>query len=139
MMKQFFLREQRNFDCTLAFITANWKAMSNSGSPMSIQITDDKAKRSTIANRYYLAVLGQIAEDAWIEGRQFNSDLWHEYFKRKFIGSIDLPGCGTMAESTAKLNVSEFAQYVQKIEVFAATELGVTFMDSSEQIGRNAA
>lgn len=138
MKKDVFLREQRNLDHLLTFVAQNWEAMAKAGAPMHLEITEAKAKRSTLANRYYWAVLGQIAEDAWIEGRQFNADTWHEYTKRRFIGSVDLPGGGTMAESTAKLNVSEFAQYVQKVEVFAATELGVTFTDRSEPIGRCA-
>lgn len=139
MKKDVFLHEQRHVDHLLTFVAQNWEAMAKAGAPMHLEITEAKAKRSTLANRYYWAVLGQIAEDAWIEGRQYAADpVWHEYFARKFVGVIELPGGGSMAESTSKLDKAEFAAYVQKVEVFAGQELGVTFMDRCEPLGRTA-
>ena len=136
MLKQFFLREPRHLEALLAFLDQNWKAMADQGTPMAVTLTDAKAKRSTQANRYYWALLNQIAEDAWIEGRQYSAEVWHDYMKRRFIGSIDLPGGQTMAESSASLNTAEFAKYTEQVEVCAAQELGVTLLENLEPIGR---
>lgn len=138
MLRQFFLRERQNLDCLLSFIAQNWEAMAKTKAPMAITITDTKAKRSSQANRYYWAVLNQISEDAWMDGRQYSADVFHEYFKRQFIGVIDLPGGHSMAESTTKLDTAEFAAYVRKIEFFAAQELGVQLVDMSTPSGRVA-
>ena len=43
------------------------------------------------------------------------------------LGLVDLPGGQKAGESTTKLNVSEFAEYVTKVTAYAATELGVIF------------
>jgi len=43
------------------------------------------------------------------------------------LGLVDLPGGAKAGESTTKLNVSEFAEYVTKVTAYAATELGVIF------------
>ena len=105
---------------------------------LTVEIRDTKATRSTQANRRYWAILNQIASDAWIEGRQYSADVWHELVKRRFIGCIDLPSGQTMAESSANLNTAEFALFTEKVEVFAATELGITLVEDAECIGRPA-
>lgn len=107
---------------------------------MTVEVKESKAKRSSQANRRYWAILQQIADDAWMEGRQYAADpVWHDFFKRRFIGVIDGP-CGTSsAESTTKLNTKEFAQYVEKVEVFAATELGICLVEDIKPTGRMCA
>ena len=98
--------------------------------PIEVIIREQPKKRSSLANRYYWSVINQIASDAWVEDRQYTPDVWHEYAKRKHLGTIELPGGGIMAISTADLDVSEFAQYVERVEAWAATELGVTFIEA---------
>ena len=75
---------------------------------MTVEIRETKAKRSSQANRRYRAILNQISEDGWIEGRQYSADIWHEFMKRRFIGTLDLPAGGSMAESSASLNTAAF-------------------------------
>lgn len=62
-----------------------------------------------------------------VDGRRYSDEVWHEQFKRVLIGLVDLPGGAKAGESTTKLNVSEFAEYVTKVTAYAATELGVIF------------
>lgn len=131
----FILREERNAQALYSFLKANWRACADNGKPLAIQITDAKAKRSTQANRYYRAVLQQIEEQAWILGRQFSADAWHEMFKQKFIGIIDLPNGGTIGQSSTTLNTEEFSIYTQQVEAFGAS-LGVQFMDLEQPVGR---
>ena len=102
----------------------------------AVEIKEHKAKRSAEANRRYWAILAQIAEDGWIEGRRYSAEVWHEFAKRRFIGVIDGPGGISIAESSSRLNTKEFADYVQKVEVWAATELGITLTEPIEDYRR---
>ena len=103
---------------------------------MVVEIRPNKAKRSAEQNRRYWAILNQVSEDAWLEGRQYSSDIWHEFMKRRFIGQIDGPGGISIAEASSKLNTAEFAHYCEMVEVFAATDLGITLTENIEPMGR---
>lgn len=74
-------------------------------------------------------ILAQIAEKAVIGGRRFSAEAWHEQFKRQFIGIDELPNGQVIGRSSTKLSVKEFSEFVDKVEAFAATELGVAFED----------
>ena len=130
-MKTFIIRERRHLDALLAFIAGNWEAMSQTKHPMQVDIKPESAKRSTQANRYYWQILHQIEEQGWVEGRQYSADLWHEYAKRRFLGLVDLPGGASIGISTTDLSTKEFQDYVQKVEAWAAQELGITFVEVS--------
>src|SRR3990167_8718981 len=69
----------------------------DSDNPIEILIREQPKKRSSQANRYYWQVLHQIEEQAWVEGRQYSADCWHEAAKRRILGLIDLPRGGAMA------------------------------------------
>ena len=129
-MRIFILREPRNVDALLAFVAGNWSAMSQTKHPMQVDIKPESSKRSNQALRYYWQMLRQIEEQGWIEGRQYSADLWHEYCKRRFLGLVDLPGGGSIGISTSDLSTSEFQDYTQKVEVWAAQELGIVFVEA---------
>ena len=103
---------------------------------MAVEIHEVKARRSIQANRRHWALMNQISEEAWIEGRQYSPEVWHEFFCRRFIGVIDLPGGTSMAESSSILNSKEFSEFDQKIEVYMSTELGLIPIEVIEPIGR---
>lgn len=131
-MKTFVIRDATILERAIAFARANWQAMAGTKTPLVIEFKPESKKRSTQANRYYWQILHQIETDAWVEGRQYSADIWHELAKRKFIGCADMPGGGLMALSTTELSTSEFAEYVQKVECWAASELGITFIDNTQ-------
>ena len=79
-------------------------------------------------SRYWgRGVLSQIAEKATVVGRRYSAEVWHEQFKRQFIGIEELPNGQIVGKSSAKLSIKEFSEFVDKVEAFAATELGVLF------------
>lgn len=47
-----------------------------------------------------------------------------------FLGVIELPNGRLMANHTHKLNTKECAEFMQKVEAYAATELGVIFEEN---------
>jgi hypothetical protein len=90
-----------------------------------------RRKRTPAQNRRYWGggVLAQIAEQAVINGKQFPAEVWHEQFKRQFIGVVELPNGDVQGMSSTKLTTAEFCEFSDKVEAYAATTLGVTFYD----------
>lgn len=131
MNKVFILREDRNAQALWAFLKANWKALAEAGKPLQVTIGPEVTKRSLQANKRYWAILRCIQDTGWIHGQQFTQEAWHEYLKRKFIGCLDLPGGQVVGMSSAKLTVDEFQTYMQQVEAFAVTELGVEFVEAA--------
>jgi hypothetical protein len=129
MQRLFVLREPHHLAGLVAFLGANWQSFAREGKYLAVTVGLHKDKRSLEQNRRYFgpAVLGAIAEQAWLDGRRFSKDAWHEYLKREFIGQIELPGGGVLAMSSSDLNVEQFSQYMQQVEVYAAQQLGVIF------------
>lgn len=90
-----------------------------------------RRKRTSAQNRRYWGrgVLAQIAEQVVVNGKLYPAELWHEEFKRKFIGVEELPSGEVIGKSSTKLNTAEFCVFSDQVEAYAATELGVTFYD----------
>ena len=97
-------------------------------------LTVGPKKRTPAQNRRYWGrgVLSQVAEQAAPGGRLYSADTWHELFKRKFIGVIELPDGSVQGMSSAGLDTAEFCAFCDQVEAHAATELGVTFYDLPE-------
>ena len=74
-------------------------------------------------------VLAQIANQAVVGGRMYDAEAWHELFKRKFIGVIELPNGQVVGMSSTKLSTAEFCEFCAKVEAYAVTDLGVVFED----------
>lgn len=129
LSKIFILRTDAHAAALYAFLKANREACALAGKPLQIEISEEKSKRSIKANRYYFgAVLKQISEQVWLDGKQYSVEAWHETAKRKFLGVIDLPGGGTQGISSADLPSDEFDAFTKQVEVWAATDLHVEFI-----------
>jgi hypothetical protein len=124
----FLLYEARHLAGLVAFLTSNWKQFADDGKALAVQVAIHKDRRTPEQNRRHFAMLGEIADQAWIGGRQYDKDVWHDYFCRKFIGEIELPGGKTMAMPSSRLNIEEFSKFMDQTEAYAAQELGVQFM-----------
>jgi len=81
-----------------------------------------KSKRSMEQNKRYWKLLAELQEVAYLDGRQYGKDAWHEYLRREFIGCIDLPGGGVIGMSTTTLSIDEFTDYMTRIEAWAAQQ-----------------
>lgn len=94
-------------------------------------LTVTRRKRTKAQNRRYWSngVLKQIAEQAVVGGKLYSAEVWHEQFKRQFIGVEELPNGQVIGKSSTKLTTAEFCSFCDQVEAYAATELGVTFYD----------
>lgn len=129
MRRMFVLRELAHFTQLMAFLSSHWQLFAREGKFLAVTVTLFKDKRTLAQNRRYFgpAVLGAIAQQAVVDGRRYDKASWHEFFKREFIGLIDLPFGGTRAMSSTDLDVEEFGIFMQEVEAYAAQELGVIF------------
>jgi hypothetical protein len=92
-------------------------------------------KRKQQQNRRYWAMLTEIEHKLTIEGQQYGTGTWHEYFKGTFIGweEKQMPDGRVFAQpiSSTDLTVKEFAAYMERVENWA-TSLGVVFEELPE-------
>lgn len=97
-------------------------------------LTVSKRKRTKPQNRRYWGrgVLAQVAEQAVVNGKLYSAEVWHEQFKRQFIGFEELPNGQIVGKSSTGLTTAEFSEFCAQVEAFAASELGVTFYDLEE-------
>lgn len=131
MRKTFVLRNEINRKQLDGFLQANWLACAQAGKPLAVEIAEHKAKRSVDQNARLHALLRDIAEQAWVGGRQYDAETWKEEARRRFIGTeeIDLPN-GTRIErgiSTTTLDVAAFTLMMDQLEAWAVSDLGVEF------------
>lgn len=93
-------------------------------------LTVGKRKRTVPQNRRYWGkgVLAQIAQQATVNGRLYPAEVWHEQFKRMFIGVIELPNGEVVGKSSTDLDTSQFSDFCSEVEAYAAG-LGVTFYE----------
>lgn len=94
-------------------------------------LTISRKKRTAAQNRRYWGrgVLAQVAAQATVNGRLYSAENWHEMFKRQFIGVIELPNGQVIGKSSTDLSTKEFCDFCDEVEAYAATELGVRFVD----------
>lgn len=113
--------------------------------PLEVVIREPVKVRKPDANaRMWAGPLRDIAEQAWVNGRQFSAEVWHEHFKREYLPDfdalefelltkegyrkwdIDPAGNRVLIGSTTQLTTRGFAAYLQQIEAEGAS-LGVMF------------
>ena len=94
-------------------------------------LTVTRRKRTKAQNKRYWGqgVLAQVAAQAVVNGKQYDAEVWHEMFKRLFIGVVELPNGEVVGKSSADLTTAEFSEFCTRVEAYAASELGVTFYD----------
>lgn len=107
--------------------------------PIEVVIREEVKTRGIDANAYYWLRLGEISEQAWFNGRQYISDVWHEYCKRHIMPEevttkdgetrskwTETPDGELTVISTTMLEKSSFHEYTTAVEAFGAS-LGVMF------------
>ena len=106
------------------------------GCDVDVTVTKHQAGRSLRANAYLWGVVNAILADY----TGYTPDEMHECLKRKFLPKTlalankngELIGEEVIGGSTAKLNTSDFADYVTRIKAWAMDQLGVYIPDPNE-------
>lgn len=136
MNKLMIVRDERIAQASCAFIMANWRQMVADGAPLAARFGPYKVSRSVEQNNLMWVWLGQISRDVWVGGRQYEDEVWNIHAKRELLPEENakgkqkwayLPdGSRELQMSTTDLNVSEMAEYMTKLQAWAAVEHGVT-------------
>jgi len=75
--------------------------------PILVTVGEEPKARSLDQNAaYWAGPLREIAEQAWVEGRQYSAEVLHEYFKNRF-----LPDENTCDRHELELRVKDPANY----------------------------
>lgn len=129
------LRSDADAQALHVVLKSNRAPMAEAGTPLQVTVTIYRATRKQEQNSLYWVILGQIAEQAWVAGRRFDAETWHVHCKRNFLPEKNergadkwrlLPnGDRELVMSSTDLNVSEFSTYLNEVQAYAATELGV--------------
>lgn len=103
-----------------------------------------KARRPDQNALMWAGPLRDIAEQAYVNGRTYTAEVWHEHMKREFLPEDFDPvlckqgyrkwdmnprGERVLVGSTTELTVRGFALYLHEVEAYAQTELGVQFSE----------
>lgn len=111
--------------------------------PVEVIAREYKAQRSLDQNNLYYALVTEISQQAWIEGRQYGVEVLHEYLKRSLLPEdesldpddvrdsyrkweFDPAGERVLVGSTTMLTVRGFNNFITAVEAFGAS-LGVMF------------
>ena len=108
-----------------SMLKQNAAAMAQQGRPLVVTVSEHKAKRNTAQNARYWVLLTHIAETAWVGGKRYSSLVWHDHLKGKFLGYEEAPDGSRVPMSSQNLSVSEFADYMTRVEAYALDELGL--------------
>lgn len=132
LYREFTLKNGGVWSALVAFVRANAPSFADKGEPLRVIVTAEERQRNAQQNRFYWGgVLKAISEQAWVEGRQFDKDAWHEYFARKYgvLDELTLPDGEiiTRRKSTTQMSVGEFSAYLNDVQAYATTDLGVQF------------
>jgi hypothetical protein len=119
--------------------------------PIEIIFREEKKARSLDANaRMWAGPLKDISEQAWLHRRQFSDEVWHHYFKEKYLPEENDPdfdlwtkdgyrkwdfgpnGDKILVGSTKQLTRHGFSNYLMMIEAEGAS-LGVMFHEAPEK------
>jgi hypothetical protein len=98
--------------------------------PVEVHACPFEPKRSLHQNRWLWWTLQVVADQVMVDGRKYDAEVWHEYYKRKFLGfrEVVIHGQGyVVANSTTKLTDRQMREYRYMIEADAIQELGVRF------------
>lgn len=99
------------------------------GKYVELVLRKKRSKRSDQANRYYWGVVVEI-----LAGHLgYDKDSLHDALKEKFLSSHERDGHGLIRiGSTAKLNTSEFNDYIEQIKRWSAEHLQVYVPDPGQ-------
>ena len=96
---------------------------------LEVCIRPYNSKRSVEQNRRLWKIYAKLADEAWVNGRRYSAETWHEYCKGMFLGyELKAMPDGTEVKtpiSTTTLNTAEMTDYQNRLQVWAAGNFGL--------------
>lgn len=130
--QEFTLRSPLVWQSLVDFVRQHAKPANDAGRPLRVILTDEDADRLDEQIAFYFGVVVKATtEQAWVAGRQYSKQSWHEYFAEMFLPliEVELPNGQliTRRQSIArgKIGVRAMAKFTEEVEAYVASELGV--------------
>lgn len=100
-----------------------------SNAELEVCIRPYNSKRSIEQNRRLWKLYAKLADEAWVNGRRYSAETWHEYCKGMFLGyELKAMPDGTELKtpiSTTTLNTAEMTDYQNRLQAWAAGNFGL--------------
>lgn len=109
------------------------------GKRIELIIKKARSKRSDNQNRYYWGCVVKIVRQGLKDlGYILSSEETHDFLKDKFLDYELMSNnhgeeIGKIYKSTTELTKTEFGEYIEQIQIFAAEILNVTIPDPNQQ------
>lgn len=133
--RTFILKDESQWKLLVAFVKANAAAMAEQGKPLAARVYRYSPRASDKQRALIWICNDQIAEQAWVGGRKYDAETWHEHCKRELLPDETakgvkkwrhLPdGSRVLAMGTEDLDRAEKSLYIDALIAWAATEVGV--------------
>lgn len=110
--------------------------------PLELLVREEVKQRKPDANALMWAgPLRDLSQQAWLDGRQFSAEVWHEFCKKEFLPEefdpelclegyrkwdIDPAGDRVLVGSTTQLTVKGMSQHLEQMHALGGS-LGVEF------------
>lgn len=134
LYREFTLRGRADWAEVVSTVRAAAPTMARDGRPMRVILVDADGDRLDEQVKFYFkAVIEQIAEQIWIEGRRYSPRAWHRLMKTTFLPPVEMrlpDGTVEMMEPSiarGEITVAEMAEYTEKVSAHAAVDYGVQF------------
>jgi hypothetical protein len=116
------------------FLKQNAKAMADQGRFIEVRVYEWKPRATDQQHAVIWVINEQIAQAAWVAGRRFDAETWHEQLKRELLPEETRKGVPKwrvlpsgereLYMSTTNLDREEKSEYIDRQIAYAA-DLGV--------------
>lgn len=134
LSRTFVLRGPDQKRLLFNFLKENADTMAEQGKPLEVRVTIWKPKATDPQRALIWIINQQVADQAWVQGRRFSAECWHEQIKRELLPDETrkgVPKWNFLPNGERELNMStedldreEKTLYIEKYLARAA-ELGV--------------
>lgn len=109
----------------------------NLDKPLTVTIQPARKNRTNAQNRLLHMWFNEISEKHYLNtGDAFSAQAWKEQLKRMFLGydEVAMPNqsIAFVTKSTAKCTTKELSEFMEKIDVFCADDLGIILTSPEE-------
>lgn len=136
--RTFVIRTRDDMARLWAFLKANAAPMAEQERFIECRVYEWKPRATDKQRGLIWIVNEQIASQAWVAGRRFAAEIWHEQLKRDHLPEETRKGVkkwrvlpdGTreLFMSTEDLDRSEKSEYIDRCIAYAAADLGITIV-----------
>lgn len=136
LYREFVLSSPQVGASLVNFLKQNAGSFADKGAPLRVIVTEEEMDRLDVQIAYYFGpLMAQVTAQAWVEGRQYSKEVWHELFAKMFLpfSEITLPDGEIVIKrgsvARGKISLKKMNAFLLQIESYCAQELGVVFED----------